>query len=302
MAIGLITPMQQGKTMVEDVKDEVVNIDYTSTPFYSSLGESQATNTLHQWLTDTYAASADNAAVEGNDLTFTDLSEPVRSVNIVQLFQKDIRVSDTARAVAHYGTGDPYSYQKSKKMVEMARDIEKALVAGTTASGASGVARRLNGAIALITTNKTARNSGTSFSETEFNDIMEDIYDNGTDISVDKVFVGAALKRVISGYTGVPNTVQNVQAAAGELYNSVGLYESDFGIHSIHLSREVPSGTNAKGVLAVDSSKWKVAYLTGRQPQHVPLAKIGSATRGMLEAELTLEALNEKSSAYRSGY
>ena len=142
MAIGLITPMQAGKTMVEDVTGEVVVVDYASTPFYSMLAESEATNTLHQWLTDVYAASADNAAIEGSDMTYTDLTEPVRGTNVVQLFTKDIRVSDTARAVAHYGTGDPYAYQKTKKMVELARDIEKALVAGTRASGSSGAATR----------------------------------------------------------------------------------------------------------------------------------------------------------------
>jgi hypothetical protein len=76
-------------------------------------------------------------------LSFTDASVPSRSSNIVQLFQKDIRVSNTEQRVAHYGMSDPYTYQFQKKLKEMARDIEKALVAGTTASGSSGVARRL---------------------------------------------------------------------------------------------------------------------------------------------------------------
>lgn len=299
MAIGLITPMQQGKTMVEDVLDEVVNVSFSSTPFYSSLGESTATNTLHSWLTDSYASSADNAQIEGNDLTFNDLTEPVRSPNIVQLFQKDIRVSNTAQRVAHYGTGDPYAYQKTKKMVELARDIEKALVAGTTASGSSGVARRLNGAIALITTNKTTRNSGSSLSETEFNDIMQSIYDNGSDITVDKAFTGASLKRVISGYTA--GSTKFTQAG-DRLINSYSVYESDFGVVTVYLEREVPTTAGNKAIMLVDSSKWKVAYLTDGRPQHIPLATIGSAKRGMLEAELTLEARNEASSAYRVGY
>lgn len=302
MAIGLITDMQQGKTMVEDVTNEITNVDYESTPFYSSLMESQATNTLHQWLTDTLATSTDNAVVEGSDATTVDMTEPSRSTNVVQMFRKVINVSDTARAVSHYGTGDPYTYQKTKVLKEMARDIEKALVAGTRASGSSGVARRMNGAIALISTNKTVRSSGTSLSETEFNDILQGIYDSGTDISVDKVFTGASLKRVISGYTGVPNTVQNVNAADGKLYNSVSFYQSDFGVLSVHLEREVPTTAGNKGILLVDSSKWRAAYLAGRRPQHTPLAKTGSSTKGMLEAELTLESLNEKSSSYRVGY
>ena len=300
MPIGLITPMDQGKTMVEDVTDLITNVSYATTPFYSSLAESQATNTLHSWLTDSYATSADNAAIEGNDISFTDASVPSRSPNIVQLFQKDIRVSNTEQRVAHYGMSDPYTYQLKKKLVETARDIEKALVAGTTASGSSGVARRLNGAIALITTNKTARNSGTSLSETEFNDILQGIYDSGTDISVDKAFTGAALKRVISGYTA--GSTKFTQAEGNKLYNTFSVYESDFGVVTVYLEREVPTTAGNKGILLVDSSKWRVAYLTDGRPQHIPLATIGSAKRGMLEAELTLEALNQASSAYREGY
>lgn len=280
----------------------ITNISYATTPFYSSLAVSEATNTLHSWLVDAYASSADNAQTEGNDLVFTDPNVPTRSNNIVQLFQKDIRVSNTEMRVSHYGMGDPYTYQLNKKMTEMARDIEKALVAGTTASGSSGVARRLNGAIALITTNKTARASGTSFSETEFNDMIESIYDNGTDLTVDKVFTGAALKRAITSFNGGPGSQRVVQQEDEKLYNTVSTYVSDFGVHTIWLEREVPNSVNAKGVLAVDSSKWRVAYLTDGRPQHIPLATIGSAKRGMLEAELTLEALNQGSSAYRSGY
>jgi hypothetical protein len=300
MAIGLFTGQAQGQSMAEDVLDLITNVDYESTPFYSSIGRSQATNTLHQWLVDNYAASEHNAAIEGNDIAFTDLDPPTRTTNVVQLFQKNVRVSNTMQRVSNYGMSDPYTYELQKKLVEMARDIEKALVAGTRASGNSGVARQLNGAIALITTNKTARNSGTSLSETEFNDMVAGIYDNGTDLNVDKVFTGSSLKRAISGYTA--GSTKFTDADGKRLYNTVSVYESDFGVHMVHLEREVPTTAGNKGILAVDSSKWKVAYLTDGTPQHIPLATIGSAKRGMLEAELTLEALNQKSSAYRVGY
>jgi len=298
MAIGLISVNDQ--TMVEDVTDLITNVDYESTPFYSSLAESQATNTLHQWLVDSYATAADNAQAEGYTNTYTDITPPTRSTNIVQLFGKEVRVSNTEQRVAHYGMSDPYTYQLQKKMKEMARDIEKALVAGTRASGDSGVARRLNGAIALITTNKTARNSGASLTEAEFNDIMADIFTNGTDISVDKVFCGAVLKRAISAYTA--GSTKFTDADGKRLYNTVSVYESDFGVHMIHLEREVPSAANAKGILCVDSSKWRVAYLTDGRPQHIPQGLNGSAKQGIIETELTLESLNQKSSAYRSGY
>lgn len=298
MPIGLIS-LNDG-TMREDVTDFITNIDFESTAFYSNIGETTATQTLHTWLTDTHAASADNAQAEGYTTTYTDITAPVRTTNIVQLFGKDIRVSNTEQRVSHYGP-DPYTYQLNKKMKELAKDIEKALIAGTSASGNSGVARRLNGAIALVSTNKTARASGTSFSETEFNDMFQNIFDNGSDVSCDRIFTGATLKRAISNYTG-QNTTKYTDATTGKVYNTVSIYVSDFGVHMVHLEREVPTAANAKGVLAVDSSKWRVAYLTGGKPQHIPMGLQGSAKVGILEAELTLEALAEKSSAYRSGY
>jgi hypothetical protein len=298
MPIGLITVNDQ--TMREDVTNFITNIDFESTPFYSNLGEAQATNTLHQWLTDTLATPAANAQPEGYTTTYTDRTPPVRSTNIVQLFGKDVRVSNTEARVSHYGP-DPYAYQLNKRMKELARDIELALIAGTRASGASGVARQLDGAIALISTNKTARASGTTFSETEFNDMLQNIFDNGSDVSIDRVFTGAFLKRAISGFTG-QNTTKFTDATTGKVYNSVSIYESDFGITMVHLERNVPSTAGSRGILGVDSSKWRVAYLIDGKPQHIPMGLQGSAKVGIVETELTLEALAEKSSCYRSGY
>lgn len=294
MAIGLITHMDT--TRAEDVVDIITNVAFKKTPFYSGLAESVATNTLHEWLTDTYASSADNAVVEGSDATIVDHTQPSRANNVVQMFRKAVTVSDTERAVKVYGSSDPYQYQFQKSLTELARDIEKALVAGTRASGASGTARRLDGVLAKVTTNATARNSGTSLSETEFNDIMAGVWNSGTDQFADEVYVGSYLKRVISGYTA--GATKQIQSEDKRLTNSVDVYEGDFGIHKIFLHREVPTNT----LLAVDSSKWRVAYLSGRRPTHVPLAKTGSSTKGMIEGELTLEALNEASSAKRSGY
>lgn len=298
MAIGLIT--YQDTTRKEDVVDLITNVAFKTTPFYSGLAESQATNTLHEWLTDTYASSADNAVAENSDPTYVDHTAPTRKNNVVQMFRKPVQVSDTERAIAVYGANDPYTYQMQKAAIELARDIEKALVAGTRASGASGTARRLDGAIQQITTNTTARNSGTSLSETEFNDIMAGVWGSGTDQYADEVYVGSYLKRVISQYTA--GSTKYIKSEDQRLTNSVDIYEGDFGVHKLFLHREVPVAAGSAMVLAIDSKKWRVAYLSGRRPTHTPLAKTGSSTKAMIEGELTLEGLNEGSSAWRKGY
>lgn len=294
MAIGLIT--HQDTTRPEDVNELITNLDYTSTPFLSNIGESTAQNTLHEWQTDVFDSAADNAAIESSDATTVDLVQPTRSTNVVQLFRKVVVVSDTESAIPHYGMGDPFTYQTEKKMKELQRDTEKAAIQGTRASGSSGVARRMDGAIALITSNKTARASGTSFTETEFNDIVKGIYDSGTDATVDLVLVPSYLKLVIDRFNTKTTTNQNANEFKQTL--RIETYVSAFGVHNIAFSREVPTS----GVLAVDSSKWRKAYLVNRKPQMKALGKVGSSTRGLLESECTLEALNQKSSAYRSGY
>lgn len=294
MAIGLIT--YNDVTRKEDVVDLVTNVDFQSTPFISRIGESVATNTLHEWLVDTYASAAANLGIEGADVSIVDLTQPTRVNNVVQLFQKVISVSDTEIAIGHYGMNDPFTYQTEKKMVEIARDMELAAILGTRASGASGVARSMNGAIALITTNKTAQTSGTSFTEDVLNSLLAGVYDNGTDASVDLLMVGSYLKRVIDKFT--TNVTRNVDAADFKQVLRVNIYQSSFGDHEVVIERNVPAGA----ILGVDTSKWRLAWLTGRRMAVKPLAKTGSSTKALIEGECTLECLNEKSSFYASGY
>lgn len=294
MAIGLIT--YNDTTRKEDVVDLITNVDYRSTPFISRIGESVATNTLHEWVVDTYAAAAANAGIEGGDVTVVDHTAPVRKNNVVQMFQKVITVSDTEIAIPHYGMNDPFDYQTQKKMIEVARDIELAAILGTRASGASGVARQMDGAIALITTNKTAQTSGTSFTEDVLNALLAGVYDNGTDESIDLLMVGSYLKRVIDKFT--TNVTRNIDAGEFKQVLRISTYVSSYGEHEVVIERNIPAGA----ILGVDTSKWQLAWLTGRRMAITPLAKTGSSTKALLEGEATLVALNEKSSFYASGY
>lgn len=294
MAIGLITFGDVSRQ--EDVADLIVNVDYKSTPFLSRIGESVATNTYHEWLTDTYAAPAVDAGVEGGDVSIVDLTAPSRLGNVVQLFQKVITVSDTEIAIPHYGMNDPFEYQTQKKMVELARDMELAHIAGTVGSGSSGIARYENGAIALITSNKTAQTSGTSLTETVFNQLLQLVYTSGTDEDVDLILVTPYNKRVIDLFA--TNVTRYVDVDEFKQVLRVDVYTSSFGQHEIVMERNIPNGA----VLGVDSSKWRTAWLVNRRVAIRPLAKTGSATKALMEGEATLEALNQKSSFYASGY
>lgn len=294
MAIGLAT--FQDTTRKEDVVDMVTNVDFKSTPFISRIGRSVASNTLHEWQVDTYASAAANLAIEGSDATVVDLVQPTRVSNVVQIFRKVISVTDTERAIPHYGMGDPFEYQTEKKMIELARDLELAAILGTRASGASGVGRSMDGAIALITTNKTAQASGTSFTEDVLNSLLAMTYSNGTDEDIDLLMTGVYLKRVIDKMS--TNTTRFMDAEKFKQILRTDVYVSSFGSHEVTIERNIPAGA----ILGVDTSKWQLAWLVGRDLKVTPLAKTGSSTKALLEGECTLVVLNEKSSFYASGF
>jgi hypothetical protein len=277
----------------EDLTDVITNVSPETTPFLSALSRTKAQNTLHEYLTDTYDNAAHNASIEGADAAFVDLTQPARANNITQIFRKVIKVSGTEMAVNQAGMSDPFAYQMKKQSIALAKDMENALIAGTIASGASGVARQLRGAIATITTNKTAHASGTSLTEDIFNNLVGDVVDS-TDQEVDTIFVGKRMKQAISKFTA--GNTKNVDANDKKLVRPVAVYESDFGVHQVKFNRYVP----ANAVLALNMSTWKLAQL--RPVKYTELDKTGDNKKGMIIGEGTLEGLGQAANFYASGF
>jgi hypothetical protein len=119
MAIGLIT--YQDASRREDLIDVVSNVSPSETPLLSGLPMgSPATNTLHQYPTDTFSTYNVNAQVEASSFTAVDLTSPVRATNICQIFIQAVQVSETEIAVK--GVVEPYSYQLQKNLIQHATD------------------------------------------------------------------------------------------------------------------------------------------------------------------------------------
>jgi hypothetical protein len=285
MAIGLIT--YQDTSRREDLADIVTNISPKETPLLSGLPSGRtATQTLHEFAQDAFAAYSDNAQAEGSDFSAVDLVAPTRDNNITQIFKKQVRVSGTEAEVN--GVVDAWNYQLNKNMTELSKDIELAYMAGSRASGSSGVARRLQGVINALTSNATTRASGSSLGEVAFNDIMQMIWGN-TGVVATEVYVGAALKRDISGFTAGSTKFARIDDGDKRLVNSVDVYESDFGIHKIFKHRNVPVGANALTLVAINPEYHKKSWLTGRSPKMEDIAKTGDHRSAELIAEGTLE-------------
>ncbi len=277
----------------EDLIDLIVNISPTETPMLSRFGKVKASGKYHEWQTDSLAAAASNAVVEGTDATSSALTATSRTGNYCQISRKIWRVTDTMEAVNKAGRGSEYAYQMAKHMKELARDMEYAVVNGTGNSGASATARELKGVLSWVSTNvETGTGTGTeALTETMYNNLLQDIYDQGG--NPDVTYANGFQKRKISAFS-TPST-RNINVEDKRLVATVDVYDSDFGLQQVILDRYMP--TDKVAVLQEDL--WKVGML--RPVKYKELPDNGGGPKGQVESEFTLESLNEKASGKITG-
>lgn len=300
MAFGLQTYDDAGRR--EDLIDVIGDVSPNDNPLSTMLATGSASQTLHEWLEDYLARPTSNStAIEGAAASYSDLTPPARRNNVTQIIETTFRVSGTERAVSVAGVGDPMDYQSAKALKDWKNKLEYAIVRGSRASGSSGVARQMAGIENIVTTHYTARNSGTSLSETEFNAMVYDVaVDVGTEDVFDTVLTTLQLRQKISTFTA--GTTKYVNASEKKLTRPVMVYESDFGVHKIFGHKDVTSSAATPGpkIIGIKEDKWRIAYL--RKPVREMLAKDGDRDNGHIIGEATLEYLAERSSALRSGY
>jgi hypothetical protein len=272
----------------EDLIDVITNISPTDTPMLSRFGRTSARATYHEWQKDSLADASSNKVEEGKDVDAPSIDSTTRVGNYTQILRKSWRVTDTQEAVDKAGRDSEYEYQMAKHMKELAKDIEYAIVNGSQASGATGTAREMKGVLNFISTNvETGSGAGDEdLDETMYNDLLETIWNEGGDPDV--TYAPGPQKRAISNFTA--NSTRNIGAESNRLTASVDVYESDFGLQTIIADRYIPD----KKLVVLEEEMWKTAYLRPVQSRRLP--DDGGGPKGKVEAELTLEALNEASS------
>jgi hypothetical protein len=286
----------------EDLLDIVGDVTPDDTPLMTMLKTSTASNTLHEWMED-YITPPTSVTFqsEGSAATYTALTQPSRRNNITAIIERTFRVSGTEREIDAGNGQDPLDYQAAKALRTWKMDAEFALVNGALASGASGTARGMAGLDSVITTLYTARNSGTSLSETEFQDMHQASWEQGgSENSFDLVLVPFGLKRKIDGFTA--GATKYVDQSDKKLTQPVAIYETSAGVARIMQHRYVDKAAATPGprFLGLKEDLFRVAYL--RKPFKEMLAKDGDRENGHIVGELTLEYLAERSSVNRTGY
>lgn len=235
---------------------------------------------------DTLNAVKLNAQIEGQAITYHNLTNPARLSNYTQIFKQGYKVSDTERAVDEAGFEDRYNYEKTKALALLKNDMEYSLVRGSLVSGSGTGARQLRGikaSLSLITAQ-----SGVSLTETILNDYLQLVWDN-TSTEVNAIYTDMYLKRKISGFTA--NSTKNVNADDRRLVNAVDVYEADAAkMVKLFAHRYVSiSGTDTNhGLVGINEDMYKIAYL--RKPQTKEEDGTGADfSGGNIITELTLE-------------
>ena len=73
----------------ESLLDIITNISPVENGLISLLGRSSASNTLHEWVTDTLKTPAAQSVVEGSDASFASRTNPTRVQNQTQIVRID---------------------------------------------------------------------------------------------------------------------------------------------------------------------------------------------------------------------
>ena len=297
----------------EDLSDVIYNISPEETPFMSSCGKGSAAQTLHEWQTDSLAAAnGANAAVEGDEASFTTPSATVRVGNYTQISNKTAIVSGTADKVNKAGRAKEMAYQIAKRGAELKRDMETIFLRNQGgAGGSSTTARTLASLRAWLKTNTSlgggtpvganvaytsgvpsaaATDAGTLrvFTEDLLKSVIQSAWTQGGKPSV--LMVGPFNKAKVSGFSGIATRnfdMSNVSPKPTAIIASADVYVSDFGT-----LRVIPNRfQRERDAWVLDFEMLEVDYL--RPFQTHDLAKTGDASKKLINVEYTLKVKQE---------
>jgi hypothetical protein len=301
-----------GGALKEDLTDVIYDISPMDTIFLTRAARGTAKSTTHEWLTDTLvAASATNAAIEGDAFAAVARTLPSRLKNYTQISRKEFEVTGTAQKVDNAGMRELLAYHTARAAKELKRDIEAAMLQNNPATAGSSVSARVSASVEnwIYTTNHISATGQTAnttpapasgfasgavvdgtaaaYTRAALNSGLSQAWSCGGE--TDTILVGATLYNTIGDFSSIATRFRDVASRQqAQIIGAADVYVSPYGSHNIVLSRY--SRTDV--VLGLEMKSWEVAYL--RPFQTIEISKIGDGERRMLLAEWTLVAKTPK--------
>lgn len=314
MAVPANTVQRVTRTGVrEDLHDKISILANEDFPIMSNIGTDTTGNTYFEWLTDELAApDANNAVIDGDDVSNDAYPAVTRLGNYVQTMDKIIGLSHITQQVNHAGQHTSMGAARAKKYRELKRDMETRLSGNFAAvPPAAGTAHQTAGAAAFMRANtnrgvgganatlsggasgyvNAAATNGTlrNFTEAQLKDVHRKCRENGG--SPDLLVLSPALKQTFSTFAGIAaQRKDNPGSKAATIIGAADFYIGDFGqiaaVDSIY--------TTGRDALLIDRDSMKLVYL--QKFQNDKLAKTGHSDKEMVSVSFGLRVDNDKAS------
>jgi len=288
----------------EDLSDMIYMISPVETPFMTAAERGKASGVTHEWQTDSLAAAAANAQIEGDEVTFSVPAVTVRPKNYCQISYKTAAVTGTLDAVSKAGRKKELAYQITKRAKELKRDME--LTCLQRQAGVAASPRALSGIENWYVTNVSRGATGASCAQTAgsptagaqvtdgtqraltealVKTVIQSVWTAGGDASL--FLMAAGQKAAFSALATLGNSTRFDKGEDKRVTGGIDYYVSDFGEHKLVPSRH----TRGREIHMLTPGYFSVDYLRGFS--QTPLAKTGDTEKRLLLCEWTLRVSNE---------
>lgn len=230
--------------------------------------------------------------VEGADARSARHKPRKKVENITQIFDDTIAISGSAQATAQHAIDELYGYEQSKKQLELALQLEKAVINGIKYE--SGDVRQMQGIRQFVQTNVDSVNA--ALDAEHINNLAQDIYEKGgfEGGARHAIIVPAKQKRAISAFQDSQVRLDRAENVRGQV---VDYFVSDFGRFEILLNNNL----RPDELFLVDLNRVAIRPLQTREFFHEYLGRKGDRTEGQIIGEYTLEFKQEKAHGRLNG-
>lgn len=270
----------------ENVDDLISNISPFSTPMQAMIKNEKVNARTFSFLEDSLADSMVNAQVEGSDASMMTLTDATERTNNTQIMSKAFSISATADAVATYGRAKETALQLAKKLKEIKKDYEHAMVGVTqvAVAGSASTARKMTSLLNQITTNVDAGGgSADALTEAKLLEAGQTAYDLNSD--VDTFMIKPADAQIVAGFSAAAGRNREINQGK-TLVNAIDIYVSPYGTYRVVLNRELKTDH----ALLIDPTMFKTCTL--RPFTRTLLAKNGDSDRHHVVGEVSCKHTN----------
>jgi len=155
----------------------------------------------------------------------------------------------------------------------------------------------------MISTNITARNSGTSFSEVELNDMVQQSWTAvGSEYVMDLLLAPVIIKRRVANMG--TNLTRNIEASSKRLTSEVRVYDSEVGQTVMIIAhKDVRSTIGSLTVYGLREELLEHSFLVDSgEPHWEERAKDGDRENGVYITEFTAVNYQQRAMVKRTGY